>query len=50
LGHGRDRSYHPTGISEVTQVLVDGGGNTIVYGQNRRIRTLHLAAGMRQND
>ncbi len=37
----------PTGISEVTQVLVDNPGNTIVYGQNRRIRTLHLATGLR---
>ena len=37
----------PAGVTEITQVLVDAAGSTIVYGQNRRIRTLYLAAGLR---
>ncbi len=37
----------PTGVTEITQVLVDAAGTTIVYGQNRRIRTLQLCAGLR---
>ncbi len=37
----------PTGITEVTQVLVDAAGATVIYGQNRRIRTLHLGSGLR---
>lgn len=32
-----------TGITEITQVLADRDGATIVYGQNRKIRTLYLA-------
>jgi eukaryotic-like serine/threonine-protein kinase len=37
----------PTGVTEITQVLVDATGSTIVYGQNRRIRTLYLSDGLR---
>jgi Tol biopolymer transport system component len=36
-----------TGITEITQVMVSADGSTIVYGQNRKIRTLYLVQGLR---
>jgi len=40
-------SADPAGVSEITQVLVAADGQTVVYGQNRKIRTLHIAKGLR---
>ncbi|MGC9971433.1 MAG: protein kinase [Bryobacteraceae bacterium] len=37
---------YPTGVSEITQVLVAADGQTIVYGQNRKIRSLHVVEGL----
>jgi len=36
----------PVGVSEITQVLVGADGTTIVYGQNRKIRSLHMVEGL----
>jgi dipeptidyl aminopeptidase/acylaminoacyl peptidase len=36
-----------TGITEITQVMVSADGSIIVYGQNRKIRTLYLVQGLR---
>jgi Tol biopolymer transport system component len=37
----------PVGVSEITQILVGADGQTLVYGQNRKIRSLHVADGLR---
>ncbi|MCX6627911.1 MAG: protein kinase, partial [Candidatus Solibacter sp.] len=41
----RIASPNPAGVAEVTQVLLAADGQTIVYGQDRRVRTLRAAAG-----
>ncbi|HUQ91161.1 MAG TPA: WD40 repeat domain-containing serine/threonine-protein kinase [Bryobacteraceae bacterium] len=38
---------NPVGVSEVTKVMIPAAGEAIVYGQNRKIRSLHLAHGLR---
>jgi len=34
-------------VVQYTQMLVSADGDTIVYGQNRRVRTLRVAEGLR---
>ncbi len=43
----RIASPNPVGVAQVTQVLLSDDGQTIVYGQNRRVRTLRTAAGLK---
>jgi len=42
----RIASLDPVGVTQVTQVRLSADGQAIVYGQNRRVRTLRTAVGL----
>ncbi|NUN01965.1 MAG: protein kinase [Bryobacteraceae bacterium] len=43
----RIANLDPVGVTQVTQVRLSADGQTIVYGQNRRVRTLRTASGLK---
>jgi serine/threonine protein kinase/Tol biopolymer transport system component len=37
---------YPSGVSEITQILASADGQVIVYGQDRKVRSLHVVEGL----